>query len=152
MLTDTKRIRPSIISKSWCKKDLLTHWSYVFLALTRRYKQNLPHVYTSCTSPVPEIHIINICHFFSAWTQCPQIWPIALVTVFVSIASLVTHKRHHFRLTRSFTFKSGTVCLSVCLERDTGRSFWLIVTELGPHMECYSRQNPVVLLGQRSNN
>ena len=108
MLTDKKRIRPSIISKGWCKKDLLPHWSYVFLALTRRYKQNVPHVYTSCTSPVSEIHIITICHSFSAWVQCPQIWPIALAIVFVSIASLITHKRHHFRLTQSFTFKSGT--------------------------------------------
>ena len=44
------------------------------------------------------------------------------------------------------------VCLSVCLERDTGRSFWLIVNKLGPYMECYTRQKPAVFLGQQSDN
>ena len=77
-----------------------------FLALTRRYKQHVLHAYTTCTSPVSEIHVI--CHSFSTWAQCPQIWPIALATVFVSIASLVIHRRHHCRLTQPFTFKSGT--------------------------------------------
>ena len=128
------------------------HWSYVFLALTRRYKQNMPHVNLTFTSPVPEIHSITICHSFSTWAQCPQIWPTALATVFVSIASLVTHKRHHCRLTQSFTFKSGThlpinvllltcqnfveiwqvcssdgmcVCLSVCLFGTRYRSQFL---------------------------
>ena len=49
-----------------------------------------------------------------------------------------------------------TVCLSVrlsvCLARDTGRNFLTIVTELGPPMKSCTRKNPIVFLGQRSNN
>ena len=45
-----------------------------------------------------------------------------------------------------------SVCLSVCLARDTGRNFLTIVTKLGPHMTSCTRKNPIVFLGQRSNN
>ena len=49
-----------------------------------------------------------------------------------------------------------TVCLSVrlsvCLARDTGRNFLTIVAKLGPHMKSCTSKNPIVFLGQRSNN
>ena len=34
--------------------------------------------------------------------------------------------------------------MSVCLERNTGRSFWPIVSKLGPHVKSCTRQNPIV--------
>ena len=43
-------------------------------------------------------------------------------------------------------------CLSVCLGRDTGHNYLTIVTKLGPHLKSFTGKNPIVFLGQRSNN
>ena len=45
-----------------------------------------------------------------------------------------------------------TVCLSVCVSRDTVRSYWPILSKLGPHMESGPTHRPILFLGQRSNN
>ena len=45
-----------------------------------------------------------------------------------------------------------SVCLFVCLPRNTVRSFWPINTKLGPHMESGPSQRCILFIGRRSNN
>ena len=49
---------PYSISMGWCKKDvtpLLTHWSYVFLALTHRYAVHVPCILGIYSMPMASL-------------------------------------------------------------------------------------------------
>ena len=45
-----------------------------------------------------------------------------------------------------------SVCLFVCPRRDNCRTLWAIITKFGPLMHLGPTQNPIVFIGQRSNN
>ena len=50
------------------------------------------------------------------------------------------------------SFNGLSVCLFVCVSRDTVRSFWPIITKLGPHMESGPSHRCILFIGRRSNN
>ena len=110
----------------WFNSDfiLLNEFSYTYLHQASKHQQ--------------QIHVKN------------RTWPHQSADIHIGIYYLPKFHRNFCKYVRL------TVCLSVrlsvCLARDTGRIFLTIVTKLGPHMKSWTRKNPIVFLGQRSNN
>ena len=85
----------NIISMGWCKEDrtpLLTHWSYVFLALTHRYEEQPAfsysrpsHVYLQHSTQPSLVQEVACCLFGAKLLS-------KVLPVFINIHSIDTRK------------------------------------------------------------